>query len=138
MPGTTVTHSRVIGGRPTRKHAYPWMAQLKGRNDGGHICGGAVINSRWVATAAHCIDSPKSEYLIVVGEHDHSTTGETGRTETYNVDKIVLHEHWQRWELVDLALMRVEGNIDLSVHTPLCLPEPDFDVRRADITLAGE
>ena len=40
--------------------------------------------------------------------------------------------------MVDFALMRVEGNIDLSVHTPLCLPEPDFDVRRADITLAGE
>ena len=114
------------------------MAQLKGRNDGGHICGGAVINSRWVATAAHCIDSPKSEYLIAVGEHDLSTTGETGRTETYNVDKIVFHEHWQKWRMVDLALMRVEGNIDLSVHTPLCLPEPDFDVRRADITLAGE
>ena len=120
------------------------MAQIKQRDNNGqfrhHHCGGAVINSRWVATAAHCvIMSVESEYLIVVGEHDLSTTGETGRTETYNVDKIVSHERWLQRNLVDLALMRVEeGSIDLSVHTPLCLPQPGFDVRRADITLAGE
>ena len=38
---------------------------------------------------------------------------------------------------VDIALVRVKAAIDLATHTPLCLPQPDLQVRGRNVTLAG-
>ena len=46
------THG-MVGGKDAELHSFPWLAQLLER--GNHTCGAAVINSRWVATAAHCL-----------------------------------------------------------------------------------
>ena len=43
----------MVGGEDAELHSFPWLAQLLER--GNHTCGAAVINSRWVATAAHCL-----------------------------------------------------------------------------------
>ena len=43
----------MLGGEGAELHSFPWLAQLLER--GNHTCGAAVINSRWVATAAHCL-----------------------------------------------------------------------------------
>ena len=81
----------------------------------------------------------KSSFWIVVGEHDFSTSAETNRTKEYDVDEIVVHKDSRgKASMVDIALIRVKGSIDLKVHTPLCLPEPGFDVRRSgNVILAG-
>ena len=76
----------------------------------------------------------------MVGAHDYNST-DRGRTNTYSVDKIRVHRDRQdnpSW--IDIALIRVQGSIDLKIHTPICLPESNFDVRRQrnDIVLAGE
>ena len=78
---------------------------------------------------------------ILVGAHDYNNTVDMGIRKTYEVERIVVHTDRQgRPSLVDKCLIRVKGSIDLQVHTPLCLPEHDFDVRRQrnGIVLAGE
>ena len=78
---------------------------------------------------------------IVVGAHDFYNTADRGRTKTYAVEKIVVHRDRQgRASMIDKALVRVKNSFDLQVHTPLCLPEADFDVRsqRDGVVLAGE
>ena len=77
---------------------------------------------------------------VVVGAHNFHST-DMGRTVTYAADKIVVHTNRQgRPTNVDKALIRVKNSFDLQVHTPLCLPEADFDVRsqRDGVVLAGE
>ena len=77
---------------------------------------------------------------VVVGAHNFHST-DMGRTVTYAADRIVVHRDRQgRPSMVDKALIRVKNSFDLKIHTPLCLPEPDFDVRsqRDGVVLAGE
>ena len=46
--------SRIVGGSEANVGEYPWMTAVA---RGGYvICGGALINSKFVVTAAHCID----------------------------------------------------------------------------------
>ena len=59
--------SRVVNGEDAAPNSWPWQISLRVR--GRHICGGSLIRSNWVVTAAHCVDrnpSP-SGYTVVVG-----------------------------------------------------------------------
>uniref|UniRef100_A0A8V5H537 Peptidase S1 domain-containing protein n=1 Tax=Melopsittacus undulatus TaxID=13146 RepID=A0A8V5H537_MELUD len=44
-------HPRVVGGEDAVPHSWPWQV----RGDWYHTCGGTLIATNWVLTAAHCI-----------------------------------------------------------------------------------
>ncbi|MPC29301.1 Transmembrane protease serine 11B-like protein [Portunus trituberculatus] len=52
--GRRGTNLRIVGGENANLHEWPWMALVLLP---GGFCGGALINDRFVLTAAHCIDS---------------------------------------------------------------------------------
>lgn len=57
---TNFTVTRVVGGEPAPKGAFPWMALIGYKDDLGETafkCGGSLITRRHVLTAAHCIKS---------------------------------------------------------------------------------
>lgn len=43
---------RIVGGIETTIEKHPWQVSLQLKNE--HLCGGAIISSQWVLTAAHC------------------------------------------------------------------------------------
>lgn len=67
------THSdlKIIGGRDAIKGEVPWIASLQECFLSFicyHICGAAILNSRWVATAAHCLgEDVMFTYRVVTG-----------------------------------------------------------------------
>ena len=49
----------ILSGINTIAHSYPWMVSIgftDSINSFIHICGGSLINSQYVLTAAHCVD----------------------------------------------------------------------------------
>jgi len=50
-PYVSLTH--IVGGVEARKHSWPWMCLISVY--GNSVCGGSVIDSRHILTAAHCL-----------------------------------------------------------------------------------
>jgi secreted trypsin-like serine protease len=75
---------RIIGGEPADFGEYPFMVALlfepiEGSDFDKQYCGGSLIASRWVLTAAHCVDfleSPDEVAVAVSRTNLDSTEGE--------------------------------------------------------------
>ena len=66
---------RIINGTETVKNEFPWQVGLIIHDEFGvrnkqPQCGGSIISSNTILTAAHCIHNVKNSQEVVVGEHD--------------------------------------------------------------------
>ncbi|XP_005365933.1 cationic trypsin-3 [Microtus ochrogaster] len=55
---------KIVGGYTCQKNSLPYQVSL---NVGYHSCGGSLINSQWVVSAAHCYNS---RIQVRLGEHN--------------------------------------------------------------------
>ncbi|XP_054089821.1 serine protease grass [Zeugodacus cucurbitae] len=122
---------RVSNGKAATLGQYPFMALLKYNRDGGQfLCGGTLITSLFVLTAAHCITQDLSS--VRLGEHDTSTDVDCvgsirlclPKTEEYEIAQIFRHPYYSLRRLThDVALLKLKTEVITQVHIkPICLP----------------
>uniref|UniRef100_A0A1A9W1D5 Peptidase S1 domain-containing protein n=1 Tax=Glossina brevipalpis TaxID=37001 RepID=A0A1A9W1D5_9MUSC len=117
---------------------YPWMALLGFKGDEGveFLCGGNLINQRYVLTVAHCVDHSRRENQlskIRLGEYDLNQEIDCVNSECnekpvdINIEAIIVHPNYNvRSHHNDIALIRLAADVNYTRFIqPVCLPLPE-------------
>uniref|UniRef100_A0A182MQQ5 CLIP domain-containing serine protease n=1 Tax=Anopheles culicifacies TaxID=139723 RepID=A0A182MQQ5_9DIPT len=140
---------RIVGGEATALDAYPWLTRLqyyKGNNRYGFHCGGVLIHSQYVLTAAHCIEGVPSSWIIYqvrLGEYDTTTDIDCIDDDCADpvrdvlISAYVVHPDYYKQngaDYNDIALLQLSEVIEFTDFIrPICLPITP-EARAANLT----
>ncbi|KAI8872163.1 trypsin-like serine protease, partial [Ramicandelaber brevisporus] len=99
----------IIGGTRAGTNEFPFMASVL--SNGRQTCGGSIIGSNWILTAAHCPVLPSS-LSVVVGT---GTATSAAATAQFKVSRVIPHPQYDSSTMhQDIALLRLATPIKLS------------------------
>uniref|UniRef100_A0A8C8VN33 Peptidase S1 domain-containing protein n=1 Tax=Pelusios castaneus TaxID=367368 RepID=A0A8C8VN33_9SAUR len=118
---------QIVGGRDALPGSWPWLVSIQIPTQKGHrhSCGGSLISTRWVLTAAHCLQAKRrvlARWRIVTGISELSHPSDL--VQIRSVHKAVLHpEYSPRRETGDIALIQLDHPVAFDDFTQAaCLP----------------
>uniref|UniRef100_A0A674PAK6 pancreatic elastase II n=1 Tax=Takifugu rubripes TaxID=31033 RepID=A0A674PAK6_TAKRU len=116
--------SRVVNGEDVNPHSWPWQVSLQSDSSGrwSHVCGGTLISSEWVLTAAHCIDDEHG-HRVLLGKHILGASEEASQSRSTAL--IIAHEDYNiLLSRNDIALIKLSSPVNASdTVTAACLPD---------------
>ncbi|KFM63021.1 Transmembrane protease serine 6, partial [Stegodyphus mimosarum] len=131
---------RVIGGKEAIPGSWPWQAdlQLAFYNPNGHMCGGTLINSQWVLTAAHCFvqNGMPQVWRVHLGKHRKFFTDRYEQIRM--VERIVVFPDVTGQMVLrkvldldnDIALMKLNAPVKFTPFvSPACLPKQGYELK---------
>ncbi|XP_052899024.1 trypsin-1-like [Anopheles moucheti] len=121
---------RIVGGFEINVSETPYQVSLQYNKR--HICGGSVLSSKWVLTAAHCTDgSSPSSLTVRVGSSEHASGGKVA-----HVAHVLQHPSYDGSTTdFDYSLLELKDELTFSDEVqPVALPEQDEAVKDGTMT----
>ncbi|TDG46903.1 hypothetical protein AWZ03_006607 [Drosophila navojoa] len=123
---------RIVGGVEAPNGQWPWMAAifLHGPKRTEFWCGGSLIGSKYILTAAHCTRDSRQkpfaarQFTVRLGDIDLSTDAEPSDPVTFAVKEVRTHERFSRIGFYnDIAILVLDKPVRKSKYViPVCLP----------------
>ncbi|XP_049840402.1 trypsin alpha-like [Schistocerca gregaria] len=121
LPGRKAS-GRIIGGTNADIADYPW--QVSFQKLGSHNCGGSIISSSWVLTAAHCVDGLSLSWMSFrVG----SSIRESGGSVLQASSGFMHGQYDSDTTDYDIAVVQVSGSLLGSNAQAVSLPSDGYD-----------
>ncbi|NXA42160.1 TPA protein, partial [Eudromia elegans] len=134
----SVRQYRIKGGSRADIAAHPWQAAIFARYrraPGEHfLCGGILIGSCWVLSAAHCFEDGfrASQLKIVLGRNSRATPEEN--EQNFEVKRYTMHPKYDSENFDnDIALLQLKSDleecaVETNVVRAACLPTPQLQL----------
>ena len=109
---------RIVGGEGATLQTWDWAVSLY---INGALCGGSIISSSWVITAAHCVLRVSPSQITVYAGSIQRLSG----TQIRSVSSVIVHQSYSSVTFVnDIALLRLSSSLDLTSNgvRPICIP----------------
>jgi len=117
--------SRIVGGKEVNpKYRLPYQALVYSQP---HLCGGTIVNKRFIITAAHCTEhqgATNTNVKVAIGEHNwcDGLTNEGGSW--ISAKRVINHPNYHSANLDnDIAVLELSEDITFTANIkPACLP----------------
>ncbi|CAL9699060.1 unnamed protein product [Knipowitschia caucasica] len=118
--GRAPLNNKIVGGEDAPAGSWPWQVSLQ--RFGQHICGGSLINRKWIMSAAHCFSSERTRGWRVSLGRDN-LKGTNPNEVSKSVSNIILHPDYDSFTSDnDMALIRLSSAVTFTRYIrPVCL-----------------
>ncbi|XP_034292547.2 uncharacterized protein LOC117676845 [Pantherophis guttatus] len=122
----------VTDGHHALPGTWPWLISIQIYTPKGpkHSCDGAVVDVRWILTAAHCFSAKENSlkvWKIVLGATDLSRLPDIAQIRS--IKRIVFHQDYNpSTKINDVALIELDHPVTFNDYVqPICLPLVSLD-----------
>jgi secreted trypsin-like serine protease len=115
----SATLTRIVGGESASAATWGWAVSLY--ITGGYLCGGSIISSSWIITAAHCVNGLQGSDVTVYAGSLSRWTG----TQIITGSSVTVHPSYNTTTYVyDIALVKLSSPLSMSdpYVSQICLP----------------
>jgi hypothetical protein len=114
----SATLTRIVGGENAAAGTWGWAVSISIANT--YLCGGSIISSSWVLTAAHCVNGNSASQITIYAGSIYPFSGTS-----IVASQVIVHSGYDSSTYVnDIALLQLSS--PLNMNNPdvsmICLP----------------
>ncbi|XP_072921389.1 transmembrane protease serine 9-like [Hemitrygon akajei] len=117
--------SEITGGRKVKPYSRPYMVSIESNNK--HVCGGSLIQAKWVLTAASCLQLiKKKKSSVILRMHSHKKEGRT--EQKILIKNLFPHPKFKNTLDNDIMLLELQEAASIKskefLHLPTSVKDP--------------